>query len=58
MGGVLALNYAYNHPDKLRKRILIGIPYIIPQELIDKQNDMFNQMTDEAFNGLGLNKRS
>ena len=56
LGGVLALNYAYNHPDKLRKLILIGIPYIIPQELIDKQNDMFNQMPGEAFNGLGLNK--
>lgn len=56
MGGVLALNYANRHPEKVNSLVLIGIPYIVPQEMIEKQNAMFEAMPEEAFGGLGIAK--
>lgn len=57
MGGVLALDYASTHPDKVDSLILMAIPYDIPKDVIAKQDEMFAQMPEEAFAGLGLPKR-
>lgn len=35
---------------------MIGTPYRVPEELIEKQNEMFTQMPDEAFLSLGISK--
>ena len=56
MGGVLALDYTSKHPDKVNSLILMAIPYEIPEEIIAKQDEMFAQMPEEAFIGLGLSK--
>ena len=56
MGGVLALDYASKYPDRVKSLILMAIPYEIPKDLIEKQNEMFNQMPDEAFTALGISK--
>ena len=56
MGGVIALDYASRHPDRVNSLILMAIPYKIPKDLIEKQNEMFKQMPDEAFTALGISK--
>lgn len=56
LGGILALNYAFNNPNKINSLILIGVPYEVPKELIIKQNEAFNQMPEELFLSLGLSK--
>lgn len=56
LGGVLALDYTCHNPDRVHSLTLIGTPYRVPEELIEKQNEMFTQMPDEAFNSLGISK--
>lgn len=56
MGGILALDYASRYPDKIHSVVLIAIPYSIPKEIMEKQNEMFEQMPEEAFIRLGLAK--
>ena len=56
LGGILALNYASRYPKKVDSLVLIAIPYIVSQELKIKQNEMFNQMPEEAFMGLCMKK--
>ncbi len=57
LGGVLALDYTSKYPDKVNSLVLIATPYIVPKELKIKQNEMFGQMPEETFTGLGLQKQ-
>jgi len=42
LGGLLALNYAIEHPKKINALVLIGTPYEIPKGFLKLQNFVFN----------------
>ena len=41
LGGLLALNYAVQHPAQINSLVLIGTPYEIPKRLLKLQNFVF-----------------
>lgn len=58
LGGMLALDYAIRHGEKVDSLILIGIQCKVPHLLVDFQNLLFRWMPDKAFAGTGLSKRN
>ncbi|MHA6603680.1 alpha/beta fold hydrolase [Aerococcus urinae] len=56
LGGLLALDYAKNNPDKVNALILIGLPYKIPKSLMTVQAMVFKLMPKRTFIPLGLTK--
>ena len=57
LGGILALDYAKHHPDKVSSLILIGVPYRIPKLLYMIQGIMFHLMPKDSFKELGVSKK-
>ena len=58
LGGLLALDYAKSHPDKVRSLILIGIPHRVPQFLFRLQGILFHLMPVKSFTEIGTDKNS
>lgn len=58
LGGMLALDYAIRHGEKVDSLILIGIQCKVPCLLVDFQNLLFRWMPDKAFADTGLSKRN
>lgn len=58
LGGILALNYAKEYPQKLNSLILIGTPHKIPKFLFMLQGLAFRMVKKEAFEELGTDKKS
>ncbi|KAA9219226.1 MULTISPECIES: alpha/beta fold hydrolase [Aerococcus] len=56
LGGLLALDYAKNYPNKVNSSILIGVPYKIPPLLMTIQSLVFKLMPKASFIKLGLTK--
>lgn len=56
LGGVLALNYAIEHPDKVNSLVLIGAQYKMPKALLRFQNLIFRIMPSSSFKEIGLGK--
>ncbi len=56
LGGVLALDYAIRHKDKVSSLVLICAQYKVPTLLIDFQNLMFRFTPSSSFDGIGLSK--
>lgn len=56
-GGILALHYAINNPDKVNSMILIGAQYKMPKLLLKLQNIIFTLLPESQFNGLGIKKK-
>lgn len=56
LGGLLALDYAKKHPEKINSLILIGVPYKIPRLLFNIQTFIFKLMPRSKFIKLGLTK--
>lgn len=56
LGGMLALNYAADKPDRVRSLVLIGTQYKSPKALLKLQNIMFKLMPDPSFTGTGFGK--
>ena len=56
LGAVLALNYAIDHPDKVRALVLIAAQYKMPQKLLKVQNIFFHLMPNSAFSKMGFKK--
>ena len=56
LGGIVALDYAKNHPEKVNSLILIGVPYKIPKLLFSIQTFVFKLMPQSNFLKLGLKK--
>ena len=52
LGAVLALNYAIDHPDKVKSLVLIAAQYKMPQKLLKVQNMLFHLMPNSAFNKM------
>ena len=56
LGAVLALNYAIDHPDKVKALVLIAVQYKMPKKLLKVQNMLFHLMPNSAFNKMGFKK--
>ena len=56
LGAVLALNYAIDHPDKVKALVLIAAQYEMPNKLMKVQNIVFHLMPNSAFNKMGFKK--
>lgn len=57
LGGILALHYAAEHPDRVRRLALIGTPCAVPKRLLRFQSAVFRCLPEAAFRGMGLPKR-
>lgn len=56
LGAVLALNYAIDHPDKVKALVLIAAQYKMPEKLLKVQNMLFHLMPNSAFSKMGFKK--
>ena len=56
LGAVLALNYAIDHPDKVKALALIAAQYKMPKKLLKVQNMLFHLMPNSTFNKMGFKK--
>ena len=56
LGGVLALNYAIDHPQKVKALVLIAAQYKMPVRLLKLQNALFRFMPQSMFQQTGFGK--
>lgn len=56
LGGVLALNYAIDHPKKVKALVLISTQYKMPKKLLKLQNVLFRFTPESAFQQTGFTK--
>lgn len=57
LGGILALDFVKEHPEKVNSIILIGTPYKIPKILFKFQNIIFYLMPKFTFKKMGCSKK-
>ena len=57
LGGILALNYAIDFPDKVKKLVLIGTPYKVPRVMFSIQNVIFKFIPRSIFENMAFNKK-
>ena len=56
LGGVLALHYVIDHPEKVRSLVLIAAQYKMPKLLLRFQNVIFRLMPESMFRQTGFGK--
>lgn len=56
LGGILAMQYSIEHPEKVKSLVLIGTRYKMPKRLLKLQNVLFHLMPDSEFSKLGFQK--
>ncbi len=56
LGGILALQFAIENPDKVRSLTLIGTQFSMPKGLLKFQNFIFRFMPGKAFQATGFAK--
>ena len=57
LGGILALNYAIDYPNKIDKLILIGTPHKVPKVMFSIQNVIFKFLPKKIFETMAFNKK-
>ena len=57
LGGILALQYGIEHPNKVNSLVLIGTQFVMPKKLLCFQNLIFRFMPNSAFKGMGFGKK-
>ena len=57
LGGILALNYAIDYPNKVEKLVLIGTPYRVPKVMFSIQNVIFKFLPKNMFDTMAFNKK-
>ncbi len=58
LGGLLALDYVKEYPEKVNSIIIIGTPYKIPKTLFKMQSIIFHIMSKRTFEKMGCSKRN
>ena len=58
LGGILAIDYAILHPEKVNSIIICAVPYEIPKKLFKIQNFIFKFMPKRAFEDIGVSKEN
>ena len=56
LGGILAMQYAIEHSEKVNSLVLIGTQYEMPKYLLKIQNLIFHIMPCSAFEKMGFQK--
>lgn len=57
LGGVLALDYALDHPENVKTLVLIGTPHKVPKFAFALQNVVFRFLPKSAFASMAFDKR-
>ena len=57
LGGILALNYALDFPEKTKTLILIGTPYKVPKAAFAFQNMIFRFLQKSVFENMAFDKK-
>ena len=57
LGGVLALDYALDHPENVKTLVLIGTPHKVPKVAFALQNVVFRLLPKSAFASMAFDKR-
>ena len=58
LGGILAIDYAILHPEKVNSITLCGVPYEIPRKLLKIQNFIFKLMPKRTFENIDVSKEN
>ena len=56
LGGILAMQYAAEHPAGVASLVLIGTQFVIPKKLLRFQNFIFSLMPNRMFKDMGFQK--
>jgi len=57
LGGILALQYAIEHSDKVKSLILIGTQSSMPKNVLRFQNMVFRFLPNTVFRKMGVSKK-
>ena len=57
LGGILALDYALEHPENVKTLVLIGTPHRVPKVAFALQNAVFRFLPKSAFASMAFDKR-
>lgn len=57
LGGILALNYAIDFPEKVKSLVLIGTPHRIPKIMFSIQNIVFKILPKSLFDNMAFSKK-
>ena len=57
LGGILALDYALDHPENVETLVLIGTPHKVPKFAFALQNAVFRLLPRSAFSSMAFDKR-
>lgn len=58
LGGILALNFAVDFPQKLKTLVLIGTPYKVPKAAFGLQNVVFRFLPKSVFDTMAFDKKN
>ena len=58
LGGILALNFALDFPQKVKTLVLIGVPYKVPKIAFSFQNMIFRFLPKSIFETMAFDKKN
>lgn len=58
LGGILAIDYAISHSEKVNSITLCGVSYEMPKKLLKIQNFIFKLMPKRTFENMGVSKEN
>ena len=58
LGGILALNFALDFPQKVKTLVLIGTPYKVPKVAFSLQNIIFRFLPKSIFETMAFDKKN
>ena len=58
LGGIIALNYAIDYPEKVERLILIGTPHKVPKIMFSIQNVVFKLLPKSIFETMAFDKKN